>query len=366
MQKSLHFILRASCAVARRGSAKERSISCQHFQITGVQEKKTIMASIQMPSEAEMEQKATKREEDVVDFKTADTHLVILEAKPLTSLPTSVIVTTPPKPITQSLLKPVTQSLFGKEFSLPSIATESLFGKEISSKSAKPPMDEHKKTPTATTYNFFVPGPANVNQVKEPSDEPITLGSLDPSKEELEEERKFFDMLFNFDTTNLEQLAPHNGVDSFDPLKMAVKNSEQTTTEDTIKSEEYNNLNDIESFCELIASGPSQTGTAPGEEMFWKSFELPGSSFAKADDLLLRPEENLMWGVSSGMSKQEKVMWGGGGTSNDGGGRSREEPVRSQKRRMLFSEVGGELPTKVRVVQNITTDYLLSISQELG
>jgi len=352
---------RASCAVARRGSAKERSISCQHFQITGVQERKTIMASIQMPSEAEMEQKATKREEDVVDFKTADTHLVILEAKPLTSLPTSVIVTTPPKP--------VTQSLFGKEFPLSS--TESLFAKEISSKSAKPAKDEHKKTPTATTSNFFVPGPANVNQVKEASDQTITLGSLDPSKEDLEEERKFFDMLFNFDTTNLEQLAPHNGVDNFD-LKMPVKTTEQTTTEDTFKSEEYKNLNDIESFCELIVSGPSPTGTAPGEEMFWESFELPGSTFAKTDDLLLRPEENLMWGVNSGMRKQatdskEKVIWGGGGgTSNDGGGRSREEPACSQKRRMLFSEVGGELPAKVRVVQNLTTDYLLSISQELG
>jgi len=339
---------RASCAVARRGSAKERSISCQHFQVTGVQQRETIMASIQMPLEAEMEQTGTKREEDAVEFKTTDTHLVILEAKPITSLPTSVIVTTRPGPGP----KPITQSLFGKDCHLSSITTESLLGNEISSETLKCPKDEQKKPPKATTSNFFVPGPASGHQLKESSDQPITLGSLDPNKEDLEEERKFFDMLFNFDTSDLEQLAPHNGVDSFG-LKMADKATEQTTTEGTIKSEEYNNLSDIQSFCELIASGPSPTGTDSGEERFWESLELAaGSTFAETDELMLRPGENLMCGVSGGIGR-EKLMWG-------------EESACSQKRRMFFSEVGGELPAKVRVVQDKTTDYLLSISEELG
>jgi hypothetical protein len=306
------------------------------------------MASIQMPLKAEMQQMATEAvKEEAVEMQTTATHLVILDqpkANPPTSLPTSVIVTSRPGP------KP---SLFGKECQKE---------KGISSKTPKPPMVEQKKTPTVSTSNFFVPGPANVNQVKDPSDQPITLGSLDPNKDDMEEEREFFDMLFNFDTSNLEHLAPHNGDDCFE-IKTAdhqVGSCEQTTTEDNIKSEEiltesYNNLNDIESFCELmrpdwsIVSGPSPTGTASGEEPFCEN-----------DELLLRPEDNLMWGVTSGISKetdskQVKVIWGGGTKKDEGG--------RNQKRRMF--EVGGELPAKIRVVQS-TSDFLLSISQELG
>ena len=80
MQECVHFLLRASCAVARRGSAKERRISCQHFQITGIEERETIMASIQMPLKAEVQQKATETaEEDAVELDTTATHLVILD-----------------------------------------------------------------------------------------------------------------------------------------------------------------------------------------------------------------------------------------------------------------------------------------------
>ena len=273
------------------------------------------------------------------------------------------------------------------------ITTESLFGKKrrnavgpISLETPKPPNVEEKKIPTVTTSNFFVPGPANANQVEEPSEQPITLGSFDPSKEELEEERKFFDMLFNFDTSNLEQLAPHNGVDCID-LKMPggktadhqVGSSEQTTTGDNIKSDESNDLNDIESFCVLmpdwsIACEPSPTSLAAcGEETFGENWS-PGSCLDLAQtDLLLRPEEKIMWGVSSSIrSKKEtdskqKVMWGGITERDEdkGGGTSTKEPSCNQKRRILYSEVSGELPKKVRVVQS-TSDYLLFISQELG
>merc|ERR1712032_475561 len=98
---------RASCAPARRGSGRGQSISCQHFQITGVQEREVIMASIQMPSEAEKE-----RAEEVVELEKTN-HLLIFDQptpKLPTSLPTSVIVTSrPPGP------KPVTQSLSRKK-----------------------------------------------------------------------------------------------------------------------------------------------------------------------------------------------------------------------------------------------------------
>ena len=343
------------------------------------------MASIQMPPEAEMQQKPKQQKaEDAVELQTTADHLVIFEepkAKPLTSLPTSVIVTSRPGP------KPVTQSLFKKDKDKlvdgTNITTESHFGEkrgnaveQISPETPKPPDVEQKKTPTVTTSNFFVHGPANANQVEEP----ITLGSLDASKEELEEERKFFDMLFNFDTSNLEQLAPHNGVDCIDLKKPGGKiadhqfgSSEQTTTGDNVKSEESNAINDIESFCELmpdwtIVSEPSPTAVAASGENC-----SPGSSLDLAEaNLLLRPEENIMWGVNSMSMRSKtdskvKVMWGGITERDEdkGGGASTKEPSCNQKRRMLFSEASGELPKKVRVVQS-TSDYLLFISQDLG
>ena len=102
-------LLRASSTSARRGSSKGQSISCQHFQITEVQERENIMASIQMPLKVETQQ--NEKAEDV-EFEKTTNHLVIFDgSKPMppTSLPTSVIVTSRRGP------KPVTQSLFRKE-----------------------------------------------------------------------------------------------------------------------------------------------------------------------------------------------------------------------------------------------------------
>merc|ERR1719391_1368403 len=334
-----------------------------------------------------MQQKA--KQQKAAELQATANHLVIFEepkAKRPTSLPTSVIVTSRPGP------KPVTQSLFKKDKDKvvdgTNITKESHFEEkrgnavgQISPETPKPPDVEQKKTPTVTTSNFFVHGPANADQVEEP----ITLGRLDASKEELEEERKFFDMLFNFDTSNLEQLAPHNGVDCIDLKKPGGKiadhqfgSSEQTRTGDNVKSEESNAINDIESFCKLmpdwtIASEPSPIAeTASGEETFVENWS-PGSSLDLAEaDLLLRPEENIMWGVNSMSMRSKtdskvKVMWGGITERDEdkGGGASPKEPSCNQKRRMLFSEVSGELPKKVRVVQS-TSDYLLFISQDLG
>merc|ERR1712130_595122 len=196
--------------------------------ITEVQERDAIMASIQMPLEAEKKEKAKKKAESVV-VGLQNTVLDEPKAKPPTSLPTSVIVTSRPSP------KPVTQSLFGKEREksaecplTSSVATktiaQSLLDKQmrnaVEPMSPKPPKVatarifggeniEQKKTPTVTTSKFFVPGQLNGDEVKtdrelppeKSSEQPIPLGNRDASKEELEEEQKFFEMLFNFDTS---------------------------------------------------------------------------------------------------------------------------------------------------------------------
>ena len=355
-----------------------------------------------------------ERAEEVVELEKTN-HLVIFDQptpKLPTSLPTSVIVTSrPPGP------KPVTQSLFRKEREQtvertlsssvgPKITTQSLFVKErmnvvepVSSEPPKPPKVatamifwagkvEEKKRPTVTTSKFFVPSQANSDQVKAQPESTSKIqnppASCDASKECLEEERKFFEMLFNFDTSNLEQLAPHNGVDCVD-LKMPNKtpdnqfdHCEQNTGGDNIKSEEYNDLlgsvfdlNEIGNFCGLMSdwspSEPPPASTACSEETFTENWSS-GTRFDLTETPLLRPEVDIMWGMKSSQSKieedsEQKVIWGDV-TKKDGkgGGTSRKEPPCDQKRKISCSEVSGEPPKKVRVVQN-TSDYLLLISQ---
>lgn len=353
-------LLRASSTSARRGSSKGQSISCQHFQITEVQERENIMASIQMPLKVETQQ--NEKAEDV-EFEKTTNHLVIFDgSKPMppTSLPTSVIVTSRRGP------KPVTQSLFRKE-KLVDLERRRNRVEPMSSEPPKPlkaatagifaaDKVEQKTTPTVTTSKFFVPGQVNAGQVKthmelpfkKPSEQPLPLGSRGASREDnssLEEERKFFEMLFDFDTSNLEQLAPHNGVDCVDLSKQASK-TQQSTTGANMKTEEYSDLlgsvidlSEIENFCGSMSTGCSE-GTGYTES--WS----PGRRFNLTETPLLRPEEDIMWG----MNVTEKDGGKGGGATC------------GQKRNLFCSEVGGEPPEKVRVVQN-TGDYLLLISQ---
>ena len=183
---------------------------------------------------------------------------------------------------------------------------------------------------------------------KKPSEQPLPLESGGASREDnssLEEERKFFEMLFDFDTSNLEQLAPHNGVDCVDLSKQASKTQESTTGAN-MKTEEYSNLlgsvidlSEIENFCGSMSTGCSE-GTGYTES--WS----PGRRFNLTETPLLRPEEDIMWG----MNVTEKDGGKGGGATC------------GQKRNLFCSEEGGEPPEKVRVVQN-TGDYLLLISQ---
>merc|ERR1712192_248769 len=357
------------------------------------------------------------RAEEVVELEKTNHFFDQPSPKLPTSLPTSVIVTSrPPGP------KPVTQSLFRKErektIELPvsktKIITQSLFVKErrnaiepIPFEPPKPPKVatakifgadkvEEKKRPTVTTSKFFVPSQAEADQVKAQPEStskktseqhPPPVGSCDASKEYLEEERKFFEMLFNFDTSNLEQLAPHNGVDCVD-LKMPSKTpddnqfdrcEENCTRGDNIKSEEYNDLlgsvidlNEIENFCGLMSdwspSEPPPASTASSGESFTENWSGSRTRFDLTETPLLRPEEDIMWGMEISQSKREedleqKAIWGDV-TKKDGmgGGRSRKDPPCDQKRKTFCSEVSEEPPKKVRVVQN-TSDYLLLISQ---
>jgi len=217
---------------------------------------------------------------------------------------------------------------------------------------------------------------------KKSSEQPISLGSGDASKEDLEEERKFFEMLFNFNTANLEQLAPHNGVDCID-LKIPSKTTENhqlepTTTGDNMKTGEYNDLlgsvidlSEIENFCGFMSdwspSEPPPTSTTGSSEETYSENWSTGSRLDLAQTPLLRPEEDIMWGMTSQSKREEdpeqKVIWGDVTKKDEkGGGSSRKEPPRGQKRNLFSSEVCGEPPEKVRVVQN-SCDYLLLISQ---
>merc|ERR1719270_621358 len=282
---------RASSAPARRGSGKGQSITCQHFQITGLEEKEMIMASVQMSKKITMEGKATnmasvpsRKEEEpnhLVELQNANKHLVDNDREPKaklpTSLPTSVIVTSRPGP------KAVTQSLFGKpreKSAEPSLAARDL-PRVSTIKIFAADKVEARTKPTVTTSRFFSPALSKVSQVEETTacsssaEQPLGLGSSDPGrgKNDLEEEQKFFEMLFNFDTSDLEQLAPHNGVDCIErktPSSTSSASSCKDTDRDNIKSEDFNDLlgtgidlAEIENFCEPISDWSSPAETPP-------------------------------------------------------------------------------------------------------
>ena len=354
------------------------------------------MASIQMPSGAETE---TEGAEDIIELEKMN-HLVIFDQptpKLPTSLPTSVIVTSRPSgpiAVTQSLLRKEREKMVERPVSSSvetKITTQSLFVKERRN-AVEPISSEPPKSPT--TSKFFAPSQADACQVnaqpesttKKTSEHPPPVGACDASKEYLEEERKFFEMLFNFDTSNLGQLAPLNGVDCVD-LKMPSKTpdnqfdlSEQSTRGDNIKSKEYNDLlgsvmdlNEMEKFCGLMSdwspSEPPPASTASNEpkETFAENWSS-GTKFDHTETSLLRPVEDIMWGMESSQSKieedsEQKVICGDFTKKcGRGGGTSRKEPQCDQKRKTFSSEVSGEPAKKVRVVQN-TSDYLLLISQ---
>jgi len=332
------------------------------------------MASIQMPLEA-----AEKAED--VELQTTANHLVIFEeAKPMppTSVPTSVIVTSRPCP------KPVTQSLLRKEGEMlvesplerinavdptksPKASTVNIFGAD---------KVEQKTTPTVTTSKFFVPGQVITDTQlasKKSSEQPLPLGSKVESSS-LEEERKFFEMLFDFDTSNLEQLAPHNGMDCVDLSNQASKvtdASEQVTTANDMKTNEYKDLlgsvidlSEIENFCGLISAW-SPTSTGSSEETTYAENWSPVSRFDLTETPLLRPEEDIMWGMSSQSKNEEDLVIVGDVTKKDGtgGGTRTEEPPRCRKRNLFEMGGGAEPPEKVRIVQNTGDFSFLLISQ---
>merc|ERR1711962_530883 len=367
---------------------------CHHFQITGLEESKTIMASVQMSKKiTSLEGKATimanvpsrKEEEPRHLVENANKYLVDIDTEPKaklpTSLPTSVIVTSRPGP------KAATQSLFGKPREksvepslaardLPKVSTVNIFGAD---------KVEPRTKPTVTTSRLFSPAVSQVEETTECSssaEQPLGLGSSDPArgKNDLEEEQKFFEMLFNFDTSDLEQLAPHNGVDCIDrktPSSSSSASSCKDTNRDNIKSEDFNDLlgtgidlAEIGNFCETISdwSSPAETpppssGGSIEEESFSDGWS-PESKFDLAETPLLRPEEDIMWGGScsqGGGGSEPRIVWGNVLQGEELGGEPQMPEPPNYKRKEFPSEVDGERPKKVRVVEN-TTDFLFLVS----
>merc|ERR1719270_3055007 len=340
-----------------------------------------IMASV--PSLKEEEPR------HLVEVQNANKHLVDIDTEPKvklpTSLPTSVIVTSRPGP------KAVTQSLFGKPREksiepslaardLPRVSTVKIFGAD---------KVESRTIPKVTTSRFFSPAMSKVSQVEETTacsssaEQPLGLGSSDPArgKNDLEEEQKFFEMLFNFDTSDLEQLAPHNGVDCIDRKTRSSSSSASSckdTNRDNIKSEDFNDLlgtgidlAEIENFCETISDWSSPAETPPSssrgslEEEEFSDGWSPEGKFDLAETPLLRPEEDIMWGSNcsqGGGGSEPRIIWGNVLQGEELGGESQmTEPPINYKRKEFPSEVDGERPKKVRVVEN-TSEFLFLVS----
>ena len=349
-------------------------------KITSLEGKVTNMASV--PSRKEEEPR------HLVEVQNANKHLVDIDTEPKaklpTSLPTSVIVTSRPGP------KAVTQSLFGKPREksaepslaardLPRVSTVKIFGAD---------KVEPRTKPTVTTSRFFSPAMSKVSQVEETTarsssaEQPFGLGSSDPArgKNDVEEEQKFFEMLFNFDTSDLEQLAPHNGVDCIDRKTPSSSSAPscKDTTRDNIKSEDFNDLlgtgidlAEIENFCETISdwsspaeTPPSSSGGSIEEEEFSDGWS-PKSKFDLAETPLLRPEEDIMWGSNcsqGGGGSEPRIIWEDVLQGEELGGESQmSEPPINYKRKEFPSEVDGERPKKVRVVEN-NTDFFFLVS----
>ena len=298
----LNFVLpRACCSSACRDTEKRRRISCQHFQITGVLERETIMASIQMlPSE---------------------------KAKQRRALPTSVIVSSPPLPSPES---PLPNSVGTTE-------------KCQRRKAVKPtiPSEPHPNSVTdkvngETPTDKTVLGQAKTNkgeaETSLTSNKPLSSTSSDhTSIEDLDDERDFFEMLFDFDSSNLDQLAPRNH--QFDTL-------EETTTGGSDLLGPAIDINKIKNFCGSMSNSLSDkpSSTVSGENWF-DLIEAP----------LLKPEEDVLWGRNRrGQSKREDVIW------EDV--RAKTEGKSSMKRKIFCSEEIEEPSQRVWVVQN-TSDY---------
>merc|ERR1719270_970680 len=317
-----------------------------------------IMASV--PSLKEEEPR------HLVEVQNANKHLVDIDTEPKvklpTSLPTSVIVTSRPGP------KAVTQSLFGKPREksvepslaardLPRVSTFKIFGAD---------KVEPRTKPKVATSRFFSPATSKVSQVEETTACSSSAEQPAAGKNDLEEEQKFFEMLFNFDTSDLEQLAPHNGVDCIDrktPSSTSSASSCKDTTRDNIKSEDFNDLlgtgidlAEIENFCETISdwsspaeTPPSSSGGSIEEEEFSDGWS-PESKFDLAETPLLRPEEDIMWGSScsqGGEGSEPRIVWGNVLQGEELGGESQMTEPPNYKRKEFPSEVDGERPKKV-------------------
>lgn len=186
----------ASCSAPRRGSSKGQTVTCQHSQVTEVQDRDQILATVQFDTN-ESSTEAAKSETAPVNIDILQEYIQVMHdiptvtekppAKPLilekknvpSSLPTRVIVSCPTgngNPVTKQL--PVTSQIFGQK--------------------------SQPKRPQASTSNIFsASSQASVSKTKQP-----WATSFSPSEDKkIDEEKELFGGLFNFsdDLTETEE-----------------------------------------------------------------------------------------------------------------------------------------------------------------
>lgn len=309
----------ATLTAARRSSNKGQTVTCQHYQITDVEEKDKILALVQMDGGAKTggkQKKIAKGNSCENEFKppaSIDYGLDILSYEPMklmedifgecstkaaTSLPRSVIIeprhverdaeksnTTPSSSVTScptSVIvnqrvtegpKPVTESIFqmgktNKQNASPKAVTAELFSsKKASTNDNKPAYT----APRAVTSELF--------SRKPPKDSDADI---------LKEENDIFASLLEFDNMEeLERLAPYIGHDSMIPL----------TSLDLSKVEDSPEFE----LPVLQEEANKEEGLTKGFFSYEEPSEFEDKEM-KQEMIMINPNIDLMWGSPTSTS----------------------------------------------------------------
>lgn len=205
---------RASCAPVRRGSSRHQAISCQHWQVTELQNKHMLLASIQLPAAPKpdldqlqvfqqlleekpvitlQQENISKQEEKLVILRPRSNQQSMPSSQQNmpSSVPTPVIMSTKTAP-----LKAVTSSLFRPP--KPKVCTSSIFGDNADRAAA----DAVAKASAAAKA-------AAQAAAKEAAEKEAALYCA--RQKELEDEKAFMESLFTFTNADadLEKLSPY-------------------------------------------------------------------------------------------------------------------------------------------------------------
>ena len=166
------------------------------------------------------------------------------KAKQRTALSTSVIVSSPPLLTPESPLPNsvgTTEKCQRRKAVKPTIPSEPHPNSVTDKVNGETPTDKTVLGQTKTNK-----GEAETSLT---SNKPLSSTSSDhTSIEDLDDERDFFEMLFDFDSSNLDQLAPRNH--QFDTL-------EETTTGDSDLLAPAIDINEIKNFCGSMSNSLS-------------------------------------------------------------------------------------------------------------